>query len=353
MTDNQNSQSAGPGGPLLLQDQHLTQKLAHFNREEIPERIVHAVGIAAGGTFEVTHDVSGLTRAHFLGEVGRRTEVFARFSTVAGSRGAADSVRDPRGFAIKFYTEDGNYDLVGNNTPFFFIRDPLKFPDFIHTQKADPRTNRQEPDNVWDFFSLSPELTHQFTWLNGDRGRPTSVRHMDGFGSHTYSWVNASDDGHWVKYHWKTNQGIDSVTDDAAADAAGGADPTMHLQDLRQAIEAGDPPSWTLKVQVMPFADAQDYRFNPFDLTKVWPHADYPLSEDDLDAGEANCAHCGVTFEVALEDEDEEQEEGPVQYEVTCPACGQTTVFEEDDLLDGAPKCPGCGKPLDFEVTEE
>ncbi len=279
MTDNQNSQSAGPGGPLLLQDQHLTQKLAHFNREEIPERIVHAVGIAAGGTFEVTHDVSGLTRAHFLGEVGRRTEVFARFSTVAGSRGAADSVRDPRGFAIKFYTEDGNYDLVGNNTPIFFIRDPLKFPDFIHTQKADPRTNRQEPDNVWDFFSLSPELTHQFTWLNGDRGRPTSVRHMDGFGSHTYSWVNASDDGHWVKYHWKTNQGIDSVTDDAAADAAGGADPTMHLQDLRQAIEAGDPPSWTLKVQVMPFADAQDYRFNPFDLTKVWPHADYPLSE--------------------------------------------------------------------------
>lgn len=279
VTDNQNSQTAGPNGPVLLQDQHLTQKLAHFNREEIPERIVHAVGIAAGGTFEVTHDVTAYTTARFLAEVGKRTEVFTRFSTVAGSRGAPDSVRDPRGFAVKFYTEDGNYDLVGNNTPVFFIRDPLKFPDFIHTQKADPRTNRQEPDNVWDFFSLSPELTHQFTWLHGDRGRPTSVRHMDGFGSHTFSWVNDAGEGHWVKYHWKCNQGIESVVDDEAADAAGGADPTMHLQDLRRAIEDGDPPSWTLKMQLMGFADAQDYRFNPFDLTKVWPHGDYPLHE--------------------------------------------------------------------------
>src|SRR5450759_3712967 len=190
--DNQHSQTAGPGGPVLVQDMHLLEKLTRFNRERIPERVVHARGSGAHGHFEVTQDVAPFTRARFLSEVGKRTEVFARFSTVAGSRGSADAVRDPRGFALKFYTEDGNYDLTGNDTPIFFIRDPLKFPDFIHSQKPDPRTNRQEPDNVWDFFSLSSEATHMFTWLFGDRGIPASYRHMDGFGSHTYQWVNAA-----------------------------------------------------------------------------------------------------------------------------------------------------------------
>ena len=191
VADNQHRQTAGPGGPVLLQDQHLLEKLARFNRERIPERVVHARGSAAYGTFEVTDDVTQCTRARFLSEVGKQTEIFVRFSTVAGGRGSADAVRDPRGFALKFYTEDGNYDLVGNNTPVFFIRDPLKFPDFIHSQKPDPFTNPQEPDNVWDFFSHSPEATHQFTWLFGDRGIPACYRHMNGFGSHTFQWVNA------------------------------------------------------------------------------------------------------------------------------------------------------------------
>ena len=207
VADNQRSQTAGPAGPVLLQDQHLIEKLARFNRERIPERIVHARGSAAYGTFEVTADVTAYTRARFLSELGKRTETFTRFSTVAGGRGAPEAVRDPRGFAVKFYTEDGNYDLVGNNTPIFFIRDPLKFPDFIHSQKPDPFTNRQEPDNVWDFFSLSPEATHMFTWLFGDRGIPASYRHMNGYGSHTFQWVNAEGDRHWVKYHWQLRSG--------------------------------------------------------------------------------------------------------------------------------------------------
>ncbi len=274
--DNQHSQTAGPSGPVLLQDQHLLEKLARFNRERIPERVVHAVGIAAFGVFEVTHDVTQYTRARFLSEVGKQTEVLARFSTVAGSKGAPDTARDPRGFAIKLYTQDGNYDLVGNNTPIFFIRDPLKFPDFIHSQKYDPRTNQQEPDNVWDFFGLSPEATHQFTWLFGDRGRPSSVRHMDGFGSHTFQWVNAQNEQVWVKYHWKTDQGIGFFTNEEAEEV-GGANPEHHLQDLREAIERGDYPSWTLKAQIMPAAEAKTYRFNPFDLTKVWSQRDYPL----------------------------------------------------------------------------
>jgi catalase len=278
VADNQNSQSAGPNGPLLLQDVHLLEKLARFNRERIPERIVHAVGIGAKGVFEVTHDLSRFTSAHFLGEVGRRTPLITRFSTVAGSKGAADTARDPRGFAVKLYTEEGNYDLVGNNTPVFFIKDPLKFPDFIHSQKPDPFTNTQEPDNVWDFFGLSPETTHQFTILFGDRGIPATVRHMNGYGSHTYSWTNAQGELFYVKYHWKTDQGIECLTSEEAA-AIGGADPQFHNNDLRHAIERGDTPSWTLQVQVMPAADAPTYRFNPFDLTKVWPHADYPLIE--------------------------------------------------------------------------
>ena len=278
VADNQNSQTAGPNGPILMQDHHLIEKLAHFNRERIPERIVHAVASGAHGEFVVTQDVTQYTRAAFLSEIGKSTEVFARFSTVAGSQGAPDTARDPRGFALKFYTEEGNYDLVGNNTPVFFIRDPLKFPDFIHTQKPDPRTKVQEPDNVWDFFSLSPELTHQFTWLFGDRGRPATLRNMDGFGSHTFQWINAEGKGVWIKYHFKTNQGIECLFDDDLLEVTKG-NPEYHLNDLRDAIDRGEFPSWTLKVQIMPFEDAPDYKVNPFDLTKVWSQQDYPLHE--------------------------------------------------------------------------
>jgi catalase len=278
VADNQRSQTAGPSGPVLLQDQHLIEKLARFNRERIPERIVHARGSGAYGTFVVTADVTPFTRARFLSTVGASTETFVRFSTVAGSKGAPEAVRDPRGFAVKFYTEDGNYDLVGNNTPIFFIRDPLKFPDFIHSQKPDPFTNHQEPDNVWDFFSLSPEATHMFTWLFGDRGIPASYRHMNGYGSHTYQWVNGAGDRFWVKYHWRCDQGVEFLTGEEAVDLAG-LNPESHQNDLVEAIEKGNLPSWTLKVQIMPEAEAAPYRLNPFDLTKVWPHGDYPLVE--------------------------------------------------------------------------
>jgi len=276
--DNQHSQTAGPDGPALVQDMHLLEKLARFNRERIPERIVHARGSGAYGSFVVTHDVTPFTRARFLSAIGKQTEVFARFSTVAGGRGSADAVRDPRGFAVKFYTEDGNYDLTGNNTPIFFIRDPLKFPDFIHSQKPDPHTNRQEPDNVWDFFSLSPEATHMFTWLFGDRGIPASYRHMNGYGSHTFQWVNAAGEQFFVKYHFKTDQGIECLAAQEAARLAG-ENPDSHQMDLHEAIHRHSFPTWTLKVQIMTAAEAKTYRLNPFDLTKVWPHADYPLRE--------------------------------------------------------------------------
>ncbi len=277
VTDNQNSQTAGPGGPTLLQDHYLIEKLARFNRERIPERVVHAVGTGAYGYLEVTSpDVSKWTTMKAFEREGKRTDMFIRFSTVAGSRGGADVARDPRGFAMKYYTEDGNWDLVGNNTPIFFIRDGIKFPDFIHSQKPDPHTNRQEPDNVWDFFSHSPEATHQFTWLFGDRGIPASYRCMDGFGSHTFQWVNAKGERFWVKFHFKTDQGIKCLTSQEAAEI-GGRDPLYCHTDLYQAIERGDYPSWTVKVQVMPDADALTYRIDPFDLTKVWNYRDYPL----------------------------------------------------------------------------
>lgn len=278
VADNQNSQTAGPGGPILLQDHHLIEKLARFDRERIPERVVHARGSAAYGYFEVTQDVTNFTQAKFLNQIGKRTEVFLRFSTVALELGSADTVRDPRGFALKFYTEDGNYDLVGNNTPVFFLRDPLKFPDFIHSQKRDPYTHVQEPDNAWDFFSHSPEATHQFTWLFGDRGIPASYRHMDGFGSHTFQWMNDAGEAFWVKYHFKTDQGIKCLTTHEAQQI-GGENPNHHHLDLLHSIERGEFPSWTVKVQIMPAADAANYRFNPFDLTKVWHYADYPLQE--------------------------------------------------------------------------
>ncbi|MEU8785673.1 catalase [Streptomyces sp. NPDC048637] len=276
--DNQNSETAGVGGPGLIQDQLLIEKLAHFNRERIPERIVHARGAGAYGTFTVTADVTKYTRANFLSEIGKQTETFLRFSTVAGNLGSADAVRDPRGFALKFYTEEGNYDLVGNNTPVFFIKDAIKFPDFIHTQKRDPYTGSQEADNVWDFWGLSPESTHQVTWLFGDRGIPATLRHMNGYGSHTFQWNNEAGEVFWVKYHFKTDQGIKNLTQDEANKLAG-EDADSHQRDLRESIERGDFPSWTVQVQIMPAADAANYRFNPFDLTKVWPHEDYPPIE--------------------------------------------------------------------------
>ncbi|WP_114858730.1 catalase [Azospirillum brasilense] len=278
VADNQNSLTAGPRGPVLMQDFHLIEKLAHFNRERIPERVVHAKGAGAYGVFRVTRDVTPYTAARFLSEIGKETEVFLRFSTVGGEKGSADAERDPRGFAVKFYTEDGNYDLVGNNTPVFFIRDPLKFPDFIHTQKRNPATNLKDPTAVWDFFSLSSETMHQLTILFSDRGTPRGYRHMDGFSSHTFSWINAAGERFWVKYHFKSRQGIQNFTADQAVRMAG-VDPDHATRDLFAAIRDGDFPAWTVSVQIMPEAEADAYRINPFDVTKVWPHADYPLVE--------------------------------------------------------------------------
>ncbi len=271
----ENSLTAGPNGPILLQDHYLIQKMAQFNRERVPERVVHAKGGGAFGRFEVTEDVSDFCKADFL-QKGKTTEMVIRFSTVAGELGSADTVRDPRGFAMKFYTEHGNYDLVGNNTPVFFIRDPQKFQDFIHSQKRRADTHTRDNNMQWDFWSLSPESAHQVTWLMGDRGIPKTWRQMNGYSSHTYLWENAGGQKFWVKYHFKTDQGID-YWPDGDAKVMAGEDPDFHLRDLHTSIAAGDYPSWTLQMQIMPFEDAADYRFNPFDLTKVWPHGDYPL----------------------------------------------------------------------------
>ncbi len=276
--DNQNSMTAGDRGPALIQDVHLLEKLAHFNRERVPERVVHAKGAGAHGYFEVTNDVTKYTKAAFLSEVGKRTPLFIRFSTVAGELGSSDTVRDPRGFAVKFYTEEGNYDIVGNNTPVFFIRDAIKFPDFIHTQKRDPRTHLKNPTAVWDFWSLSPESLHQVTILMSDRGIPATLRHMHGFGSHTFKWTNAEGEGVWIKYHFKTEQGVKNLDVNTAAKIAG-ENPDYHTEDLFNAIENGDFPAWKLYVQIMPLEDANTYRFDPFDVTKVWSQKDYPLIE--------------------------------------------------------------------------
>ena len=278
VADNQNSITAGARGPVLMQDVHLMEKMAHFNRERVPERVVHAKGAGAYGRFEVTGDLSRYTCAKLFETVGNGCDVFLRFSTVAGELGSADTVRDPRGFAIKFYTEQGNWDLVGNNTPVFFIRDPLKFSDFIHSQKRHPVTGMRDNTMQWDFWSLSPESLHQVTWLFGERGIPKSLRHMDGFGSHTFSLWNANGERFWVKWHLKTDQGIECLNADEAAGIAGD-DPDHHRRDLHAAIERGDYPSWTVKVQIMPEAEAETYHVNPFDLTKVWHYADYPLIE--------------------------------------------------------------------------
>jgi catalase len=274
-TSDEYSLSVGPDGPLLLQDHYLIQKMAQFNRERVPERVVHAKGSGAFGYFEVTADVTPWTKAAFLNKVGKRTTVLARFSTVAGELGSADTQRDPRGFALKFYTEEGNYDLVGNNTPIFFIRDPSKFSDFIHSQKRMPDTDMRSHNAMWDFWSLSPESLHQVAFLMSDRGTPKSYRHMNGYGSHTFMWVNAAGERFWVKYHFKTEQGIQNFTD-AEATAMTAQDPDYHRRDLHDAIKRNEFPAWRLEMQIMPFEDAANYRFNPFDLTKVWPHSDYP-----------------------------------------------------------------------------
>ncbi|WP_405586892.1 catalase [Streptomyces sp. NBC_01190] len=273
----EHSLTVGADGPILLQDHYLIEKMAQFNRERVPERVVHAKGSGAYGRFEVTNDVSQFTKADLF-QPGRSTRMLARFSTVAGEQGSPDTWRDPRGFALKFYTEHGNYDLVGNNTPVFFVRDTIKFQDFIRSQKRRQDNGLRDNDMQWDFWTLSPESAHQVTWLMGDRGIPKTYRHMNGYGSHTFMWINASGQKFWIKYHFKTDQGIEFLTQ-AEADELAGQNADAHRQDLWQAIERGDHPSWTLKVQVMPFGDAPDYRFNPFDLTKVWPQGDYPLIE--------------------------------------------------------------------------
>jgi len=273
----EHSLTVGPDGPVLLQDHYLIEQMANFNRERIPERQPHAKGGGAFGYFEVTNDVSAYTMATVF-QPGTRTNTLIRFSTVAGERGSPDTWRDPRGFALKFYTTQGNYDMVGNNTPIFFVRDPLKFQHFIRSQKRRADNNLRDNDMQWDFWTLSPESAHQVTWLMGDRGIPKTWRTMNGYGSHTYLWINARGQKFWVKYHFKTDQGIDFLTQ-AEADAIAASDTDYHQRDLYESIARGDLPSWTLKMQIMPFDDAKTYRFNPFDLTKVWPHGDYPLVE--------------------------------------------------------------------------
>ncbi len=278
IADNQNSLTAGPRGPVLLQDHQLIEKLAHFNRERVPERVVHAKGSAAYGTLTITHDISQYTKAKCLMGMGKKTEVLLRFSTVAGERGAADAERDVRGFAVKFYTEEGNWDIVGNNTPVFFIRDPSKFSDFIHTQKRDPKTNLRSNTAMWDFWSLSPESLHQITILFSDRGLPQNYRSINGYGSHTYSLINENNERVWVKFHFKSKQGIKCWLNSEAGDVV--ADDRESAQrDLFNAIENGEFPQWRFCIQTMTETQAAQYKHNPFDLTKVWSHKDFPLQD--------------------------------------------------------------------------
>lgn len=271
------SLTVGPDGPILLQDHYLIEQMANFNREKIPERQPHAKGSGAFGFFEVTKDVSAYTKAAVF-QPGKKTDTLIRFSTVAGEQGSPDTWRDPRGFALKFYTSEGVYDMVGNNTPVFFVRDPMKFQHFIRSQKRRADSGLRDHDMQWDFWTLSPESAHQVTVLMGDRGIPKTWRHMNGYSSHTYMWVNAKGERFFVKYHFKTNQGIEFLTQ-AEADRLAGVDGDYHRRDLFDTIKRGDFPSWTLQVQIMPFKEAATYRLNPFDLTKVWPHGDYPLHE--------------------------------------------------------------------------
>lgn len=274
----EDSQTVGPRGPVLLQDYILQENLAHFVRERIPERIVHAKGSGAYGKFTVTGDITAYTRAKLFSKVGNECKMFARFSTVGGEKGSADTERDPRGFALKFYTEDGNWDLVGNNTPVFFIKDAKKFPDFIHTQKRVPRTNLKSHTMMWDFWSLNPESLHQVLILMSDRGTPHGYRHMNGYGSHTFSMINDKNERHWVKFHFKTQQGIENFNNEDAI-VMKGKNPDFAQQDLVEAIDNGNFPKWTLQIQVMTEEQARTFRWNPFDVTKVWPHEEFPLIE--------------------------------------------------------------------------
>ena len=274
--ESENSMTIGNQGPILLQDYFLHENMAHFNRERIPERVVHAKGIGTFGTFTVTQDITQYTKEKIFSEIGKQTKMFSRFSLVAGEKGSADSERDPRGFALKFYTEDGNWDLVGNNTPVFFIKDPKKFSHFIHSQKRDPKTNCKSPTMVWDFWSLNPESLHQVMILMSDRGTPFSYRHMHGFGSHTFSMINKSNERVWVKFHFKTMQGIKSFNGKEANEMRG-IDPDHAQRDLVESIERKDFPRWTLQIQVMSNEQKKEYQYNPFDVTKIWSHEDFPL----------------------------------------------------------------------------
>ena len=278
VADNQNVMTAGPRGPMLLQDVWYLEKLGHFDREVIPERRMHAKGSGAYGTFTVTQDITRYTKAKIFSEVGKRTDLFTRFSTVAGERGAADAERDIRGFATKFYTEEGNWDLVGNNTPVFFMRDPLKFPDLNHAVKRDPRTNLRSALNNWDFWTSLPEALHQITIVMSDRGIPASYRHMHGFGSHTFSFINSKNERYWVKFHLRTQQGIRNLSDQQAEGVIGKCRES-HQRDLFYSIDKGEFPRWTMYIQIMPEKEASTCPYNPFDLTKVWFHKDYPLIE--------------------------------------------------------------------------
>jgi catalase len=304
----EHSLTVGPDGPILLQDFYLIEQMANFNRERIPERQPHAKGGGAFGKFVVTDDVSPYTRAAVF-QPGTETKVVVRFSTVAGERGSPDTWRDPRGFAVRFYTSEGNLDIVGNNTPVFFIRDPMKFQNFIRSQKRLAASNLRDPDMQWDFWTLSPESAHQVTWLMGDRGIPRSWRHMNGYSSHTYMWVNAHE-RFWVKYHFRTDQGVETLTQ-ADADRIAGEDADYHQRDLYRAIERGEFPSWSLNMQIMPFDQAKSYRFNPFDLTKVWPHGDYPL----IDVGR-------LTLNRNVTDYHTEMEQAAFQPNNTVPGTG-------------------------------
>ena len=274
--DNQNSVTAGRRGPITLDDFQLFEKMAQFNRERTPERVVHAKGSGAHGTFVVTHDITQYTSAAIFSKIGKECSVFARFSTVGGEKGSADTARDPRGFAVKFYTPEGNWDMVGNNTPIFFIRDPIKFGDFIHTQKREPGSNLKSATMMWDFWSLSPESLHQVTILMSDRGIPDGYRHMHGYSSHTFSLINAAGDLHYCKWHFRCDQGIKNLLN-AEADTLAGTDPDYSQRDLLHAIDEKDFPSWTVQIQVMPAAEIDSFEYDPFDLTKVWPHGEYPL----------------------------------------------------------------------------
>jgi len=294
--ENEDSMTTGPRGPILLQDAYLHEKLAHFNRERIPERVVHAKGTGAFGTFKVTSDISKYTKAKLFSKVENECRVFVRFSTVGGEKGSADTERDPRGFAVKFYTEDGNWDLVGNNTPVFFIKDPKKFPDFVHTQKRDPKTNLKSPTMMWDYWSLNPESLHQVMILFSDRGTPDGYRKMNGYGSHTFSMINDKNERVWVKFHFKTQQGNKTLTG-IEADALKGEDPDYAQGDLVKAIGKGNFPKWTLKIQVMTEKQAKQFKWNPFDVTKVWAHSEFPL----IDVGEMELNEIPVNYHADVE----------------------------------------------------